>query len=135
MLSLYTHNFREAKAKAYYQALEQKQLEAYGRGVKTMPEFIGGDPYKADIPFKDLVEDKNWYRAYLKGTTLSDLIKFSIDEKDYINDSILYDSDLFFYTAPDIKDMIEKNIIKIHYFIYYHKWNPQENYYYCVENT
>ena len=39
---------REAKAKAYYQALEQKQLEAYGRGVKTMPEFIGGDPYKAE---------------------------------------------------------------------------------------
>jgi len=39
---------REAKAKAYYQALEQKQLETYGRGVKTMPEFIGGDPYKAE---------------------------------------------------------------------------------------
>jgi len=39
---------REAKAKAYYQALEQKQIEAYGRGVKTLPELFGGDAYKAE---------------------------------------------------------------------------------------
>jgi hypothetical protein len=25
--------------------------------------------------------------------------------------------------------------MEIHYFGYYHKWIPQENYYYCVENT
>ena len=23
----------------------------------------------------------------------------------------------------------------MHFFSYYHKWTPQENYYYCVENT
>jgi len=42
--------------------------------------------------------------------------------------------DLFPYLPPDNNDL-EKLGLEIHYFGSYMKWIPQENYYYCVENT
>jgi len=42
--------------------------------------------------------------------------------------------DLYPYFSPPI-EKLEKLGLEIHYFGYYHKWIPQENYYYCVENT
>jgi N-acetyl sugar amidotransferase len=38
------------------------------------------------------------------------------------------------YMSPSTKDL-EKIGLEIHYMGYYHKWTPQENFYYCVENT
>jgi len=38
------------------------------------------------------------------------------------------------YLQPDSKELEELGL-QIHYLSYYHKWIPQENYYYCVENT
>jgi N-acetyl sugar amidotransferase len=46
----------------------------------------------------------------------------------------LTESELFPFTAPKYED-IKKNITKIHFFSYYKYWDPQENYYYCQENT
>ena len=44
------------------------------------------------------------------------------------------DHDISPYLAPS--DQILENLgLEVHYFGYYHKWIPQENYYYCVENT
>ena len=43
-------------------------------------------------------------------------------------------NDLHPYLPPSIESL--KNIgLQIHYMSYYHKWIPQENYYYCVEHT
>lgn len=36
---------------------------------------------------------------------------------------------------PPSNENLEKMGLEIHYFGYYYKWVPQENYYYCVENT
>lgn len=36
---------------------------------------------------------------------------------------------------PPNADQLESLGLEIHYFGHYHKWVPQENYYYCVENT
>jgi len=36
---------------------------------------------------------------------------------------------------PPEKKLKETGISKIHYFNYFERWTPQENYYYCVENT
>jgi len=44
------------------------------------------------------------------------------------------DKDLYPYLPPS-NDKLKKIGLEIHYFGYYHKWIPQENYYYCVENT
>ena len=38
------------------------------------------------------------------------------------------------YLHPNI-DRLKKLNIEIHFLGYYHKWIPQENFYYCVENT
>jgi hypothetical protein len=36
--------------------------------------------------------------------------------------------------SPPI-EKLDENKTEIHFFSYYEKWIPQENYYYCVENT
>lgn len=46
----------------------------------------------------------------------------------------LTDKDLYPYLPPPHQQLDELKL-QIHYFGYYHKWIPQENYYYCVENT
>lgn len=43
-------------------------------------------------------------------------------------------ADLAPYLPPD-KNILKKIGLEVHHFGYYHKWIPQENYYYCVENT
>lgn len=42
--------------------------------------------------------------------------------------------DLHPYLPPPITQLEEIGL-QIHYFGYYHRWNPQENYYYCVDHT
>ena len=44
------------------------------------------------------------------------------------------DQDIYQYLPPN-EEKLEKLNLEIHFLGYYHKWNPQENYYYCVENT
>ncbi len=44
------------------------------------------------------------------------------------------EKDLYPYMPPGDNQLDELGL-QIHYFGYYHKWVPQENYYYCVENT
>jgi len=36
---------------------------------------------------------------------------------------------------PPTYDLLMQNRTEIHFFSYYHFWDPQENFYYCVENT
>lgn len=43
-------------------------------------------------------------------------------------------NDLITYLPPSNENLTALGL-DIHYFGYYHKWIPQENYYYCVENT
>jgi len=42
--------------------------------------------------------------------------------------------DLLPYMPPSVPDL-EALGLQIHYFGYYHNWNPQENFYYCVDHT
>jgi N-acetyl sugar amidotransferase len=43
-------------------------------------------------------------------------------------------ADLHPFKAPPFEDII-RNKTEIHFFGYYKQWDPQENFYYCVENT
>jgi N-acetyl sugar amidotransferase len=43
-------------------------------------------------------------------------------------------ANLHTYMPPAMED-IRKNKTEIHFMGYYHSWDPQENFYYCVENT
>ena len=94
-----------------------------------------GDPSSIDKPFKDLIKDQNWFKGYLKGTSFDNLLKYAVKNKRYISKDLRTSPDLQFYKAPNKNEMIKKGISKIHYFNYFKKWNPQENFYYCNQYT
>lgn len=69
---------------------------------------------------------EDWERIYLKSASVNKLVKigwelgcFSIKEKLEISK---------FYRVPETD-------AEVHWFGYYQKWHPQENYYYATENT
>ena len=43
-------------------------------------------------------------------------------------------ADMYFY-IPILRSQAEEAKIQVHYMSYYHKWSPQENYYYAKEHT
>jgi len=94
-----------------------------------------GDPGAVDKPYMDMLANKKWIEGYLKGTTLDEILEYAYNNKDYIDQDEISNADLTFYKPPSKIEMGKKGISRIYYFNYYHKWTPQENYYYCVENT
>jgi hypothetical protein len=63
------------------------------------------------------------------------LLSFGLKNKDYLSEKDFAKSDLNFYKIPNLEDLKRKNIVGHHYFSYFHKWIPQENFYYCTEHT
>ena len=94
-----------------------------------------GDPQSVEKPFMDFINDEKWLSGYLKGTTLDELIDYAIKNKDYLSQDDINKADLSFYKPPEKTTLIDSGISKKYYYNYFHKWNPQENYYYCSENT
>lgn len=90
----------------------------------------GGSTAAKDLPFMPL---DRWAESYWKGVTVDDLIEWG-KERDIIKDGDYSEADLAFYRAPSIEDL-KKRDIQMHWFSYYEKWVPQENYYYSAEHT
>ncbi len=91
----------------------------------------GGDPknnYKSHMPLED------WAMLYFKGMTVNDLVELGLKYKDYFTADDFDESDLTFYRPPAV-ERLEKAGIQMHWYSYYHKWVPQENYYYSADNT
>ncbi len=80
----------------------------------------GGDMKNAYIPTREITDSD---RHYFSGMGPEIWIKYGLTQEDLIP-----------YNAPDY-EKIKKNKTEIHFFSYYKYWDPQENYYYSVENT
>ena len=80
----------------------------------------GGDMKNAFRPTRDITDHDKHYFSGLPP-------EFWVD-----HDVSL--AELAPFRAPDYEDII-KNKTEIHFFGYYHYWDPQENFYYCRENT
>lgn len=80
----------------------------------------GGDDKNEDKPTHDLAGDL--LSHYWSGIGPMDWTKYGIAA-----------SDLLYYMPPRPEE-IAKVGVEAHFFSYYKKWVPQENYYYCVEN-
>ncbi|MBU1196105.1 MAG: N-acetyl sugar amidotransferase [Proteobacteria bacterium] len=91
-----------------------------------------GDPNFADKPYKPSEE---WVNQHFKGVTFRELLEYGLKNKDYLSEDDYAQSDLIFYEPPSVAELEKAGILGKHFFSYYHKWIPQENYYYCVENT
>jgi len=81
----------------------------------------GGDMKNAFSPTRNYKTDHK--KHYFSGLGPEDLVKYGINEKDLVP-----------YMAPPNEDL-EKLGLELHFYGYYKKWIPQENYYYCVEHT
>lgn len=83
--------------------------------------------YRPYMPLED------WAELYFKGVTVDDLIEWG-RSNNLLSQSDFTKSDLTFYRPPPIEEMTGKGV-QMHWFSYYHKWVPQENYYYAAEHT
>jgi len=90
----------------------------------------GGDQKNAFRPFMPF---EDWATSYFKGTTVDDLVAFG-RETGLITDEDYTDADLVMYRPPAV-DEIESAGVQMHWYSYYHRWIPQENYYYATEHT
>lgn len=80
----------------------------------------GGDMKNAHKPTREIEDHNKHY--------------FSNMGPEVWKDYGLTEADLKPYMAPDF-EKIKDNNTEIHFMSYYTKWDPQENYYYCAENT
>ena len=90
-----------------------------------------GDPSNNDRPYTPCEE---WTRNRFKGVTFRELIEYGIETKDYITVEDFSEADLTFYEAPTAEELNKAGVLGEHFFSYFQKWIPQENYYYSVEN-
>ena len=81
----------------------------------------GGDIAAGFRPTRDYRTYNRSY--YFSGLSPEDLVRHGIDRKD-----------LFYYMAPPVEELDALGF-ETHFFSYYEKWVPQENYYYCIEHT
>jgi N-acetyl sugar amidotransferase len=80
----------------------------------------GGDLKNAEVPTHNVSDDM--IKHYFSGILPDDFIKYGIKKKN-----------LTFYYPPK-EEEAKKAGLENHFFSYYKKWVPQENYYYSVEN-
>jgi N-acetyl sugar amidotransferase len=93
------------------------QLIMYGENGEV--EY-GGDMQNAFRPTRDIADHDKHY--------------FSGLPPEFWADHGISSADLYPFMAPPFS-RIQENRTEIHFFGYYKFWDPQENFYYCVENT
>jgi N-acetyl sugar amidotransferase len=80
----------------------------------------GGDMKNAYKPTRDIQDHDGHY--------------FSGKPPEFWSEHGIQKNDIFPYMPPNYEDIV-KNNTEIHFMSYYHFWDPQENFYYAVENT
>ena len=116
------------KAYAFHIAVSQKiPLIFYGESGEV--EY--GGSLKNIEKSHENIED--WEELYFKGTGLDSLVEKGI-ETGVVTQAEAKNNALKFYRPPPL-DEIAACGAEMHWFSFYRKWVPQENYYYAIENT
>ena len=82
---------------------------------------------------KPFESPKDWEKLYYKGAGMDKLIKEGLKMGILAKEDIK-NNDLSFFKMPSLKKIKELGA-EMHWWSYYQKWIPQENYYHAVENT
>lgn len=90
----------------------------------------GGSTKNINTPFES---PDDWKDFYYKGSGIDELIQHGLEAGVFTSDELKPNS-LTFYRLPK-KEELEKTGVQMHWFSFYKKWVPQENYYYSVEHT
>lgn len=116
------------KAYAFHIAAKfQIPLIFYGESGEV--EY-GGSTKNKNKPYEDI---EDWKELYYKGTGVDEMIRIG-REIGYITEEEHKNNRFEFYQAPD-PELVRNIGIQMHWFSYYQKWVPQENYYYAAEHT
>jgi N-acetyl sugar amidotransferase len=76
---------------------------------------------------------EDWKEFYYKGSGIDELIQHGLEAGLFTKKEIA-NNPFELYRSPD-PESLEKIGAQMHWFSFYKKWVPQENYYYSVENT
>lgn len=90
----------------------------------------GGSVRNKNKPHESIEEAEY---LYYKGTGIDKIIKEGL-KLGFLTKEDIKQTDFMLYKAPPLAE-IKKLCIERHWFSYYHKWIPQENYYYAAEHT
>ena len=88
-------------------------------------EYGGSEKYKHS--------PKDWKYEYFKGAGVDELMQIGVD-RGLLAPEELKQPAVQLYKAPP-PDVIEAKNIEMHWYSYYQKWTPQENFYYAFCNT
>ncbi|MCX6126531.1 MAG: N-acetyl sugar amidotransferase [Proteobacteria bacterium] len=116
------------KAWAFHIAQKHKiKLIFYGENGEL--EYGGSVKYK-NLP-KEPPED--WEKQYFKGAGVDRLVQSAV-ESGFLNSHEIKPRSLDWYKAPH-PDLIHEVGCEMHWYSYYKKWTPQENFYYAARHT
>src|SRR3972149_627352 len=87
----------------------------------------------AEYKNKPKEDPEVWERHHFRGTAVDRLADIGIEKGLFSKDEITNQT-LQWYKAPPPERLIKKGM-ELHWFSYYEKWTPQENFYYCVKHT
>lgn len=76
---------------------------------------------------------EDWKEFYYKGSGIDDLIRHGLEAGLFSKDEIA--NNKFDLYRPPAREKLADIGAEMHWFSYYKKWVPQENYYYSVEHT
>jgi N-acetyl sugar amidotransferase len=91
--------------------------------------------YGGNTKYKNLRKEgpEEWEKNYLKGNNIDKIVEIGLQKKVFKKKEVT-ESELQFYRSPN-PEIITKSKTQMHWFSYYKKWIPQENYYYAVKHT
>ena len=116
------------KAYAFHIAVKFKiPLIFYGESGEV--EY-GGSTKNVNKSYEDI---DDWKQLYYKGSGIDDLVSYGL-EAGFLKKEEIDNNPLPFYRPPQAAD-IKATGIQMHWFSYYKKWVPQENYYCAVEHA
>jgi N-acetyl sugar amidotransferase len=92
-------------------------------------EYGGVTRYR-DMPAETPAE---WADAYFKGASVDELAEFGLSNG-LIDPKLVSPATMAWYKPPSVEE-IESLDLQMHWYSYYQKWTPQENYYYAVTHT
>jgi N-acetyl sugar amidotransferase len=122
------HPFGYGQLNYAFQVASKFDIKLVFFGENGEAEY-GGSSSSNDKPSFDW---DDWAEVYLKGALVDDLVEKGLELGVFTSNEISEVSD--FYRLPPVEELKEKDI-QFHWFSYYNKWTPQENYYYARENT
>ncbi len=116
------------KAFAFHMALKFGiPLVFYGENGEL--EYGGSQKY-LNKPNEDV---NDWQYLYFRGNGVEDLSAIGVEHGVFTKEEVNNNS-FDIYKAPPL-ETIDKLGVEMHWFSFYKKWIPQENYYYVIENT